>query len=154
MLLMMISTILQTFLVEDIINKTEETHYLLDTNLIPWLESRHTCKGYGGDLVTINNCEEYDRISTLMKPLDERHWIGLNSRRSKGHYVWVDGDESTFRSWKYGEPNAQNSFRCIYMYYENHLRKMYDAHCENNKLEPLCELKSKFSQFTFEKSVR
>ena len=147
---MAVSNIFQTFLVEDIINKTEAVHYLLDTNLMPWLESRHTCRGYGGDLVTINNCEEYDRISTLMKPLGDRHWIGLNNRHNEDQYVWADGDKSTFRSWKFGQPDDPLQ-RCVYMFDGGKMRKMEDGYCEDYKHEALCKLKSKFSQLIFEK---
>ena len=137
---------MKSFVSEDHLNKTESVHYIMTEESMTWHEARHTCRSYGGDLVTINNCNEVGRLSSFMKAMGVRYtWSGLNGLDEIGKYTWIDGDTSTFRNWYYGQPNSPISQKCIIIANANYCPSvitMADTQCQY-KYPALCELKSK-----------
>ena len=73
------------------------------SSAINWQDARDMCLAWGGDLATVTSLEE----NTMMfnsKPGVSRCWIGLNDIDVQYTFVWADGNESTYRQWKSGEP--------------------------------------------------
>lgn len=81
--------------------------YLFVDDARDWRDARNACRGWGGDLVVIDNDTENAWI-TFLRGNDDRRWIGLNDRDREGNYEWSSGASSGYRAWADGEPN--NSF--------------------------------------------
>src|SRR5262245_47734042 len=85
-------------------------YYLLSNST--WTDAQSAAIALGGNLVTINDRGEnswvWNRWGT-----DRNLWIGLHDPVSgdgsgpahTAHFRWVDGDTSTYRNWRPGEPN-------------------------------------------------
>ena len=80
-----------------------------------WEEAESQAKGLGGNLVTINNKDEYKWIQKnitdnnqmlvdagySVTPVDERHtsyFVGLNDKRAEGRYRWSSGENSDWNN--------------------------------------------------------
>ena len=86
-----------------------------------WTDAQSAAVGIGGNLTTINNLLEnnwvWDRWGT-----NRDLWIGLNDpvvgdgngAQHAANFLWADGDTSTYRNWRPGEPN--NSSGDYYTY--------------------------------------
>ncbi|CAB1351447.1 unnamed protein product, partial [Coregonus sp. 'balchen'] len=68
-----------------------------------WGEAQNYCRDHYRDLASVRNQAENHEIETLVG--DSEVWIGLFSDSWK----WSDGSDSSFRHWKVGEPNNNDS---------------------------------------------
>ncbi|XP_024229849.2 C-type mannose receptor 2-like [Oncorhynchus tshawytscha] len=68
-----------------------------------WGEAQNYCRNHYRDLASVRNQAENQEIETLVGDSDV--WIGLFSDSWK----WSDGSGSSFRHWKLGEPNNNDS---------------------------------------------
>ena len=71
-----------------------------------WTDARDACRGWGGDLVTIDSVHENAWIA-FMRNLGTSHWIGYNDRGGpfeEGDFRW-SGPGSDYENWAGGEPN-------------------------------------------------
>lgn len=89
------------------------------TDGISWTQAQLAAVSSGGYLATLTSSDENDFVFGLVKNLDWWEvqqvtnvfgpWIGLyqlpNSPEPGGGFVWVNGEQSDFRSWMAGEPN-------------------------------------------------
>jgi len=80
-----------------------------------WTDAQATCRGYGADLITLDDETENDWLTFLLGFTYDR-WIGLNDRDSEGNFVWSDGSTSAFRHWNGGEPNNFFGEDCAVIY--------------------------------------
>eukprot|EP00794_Sanderia_malayensis_P009501 gene9501-biopygen7842 len=76
-----------------------------------WPEARQYCLDLKGDLVSIRNSEENQRVVEFVKSTGLKWdvWIGMNDRRKEGTMEWSNGSPVTFTDWKTGEPNNWES---------------------------------------------
>ncbi|XP_043988842.1 CD209 antigen-like protein C [Gambusia affinis] len=66
--------------------------YFLSTSSGSWDKAREDCRNRGGDLVVINDDDEQDFLSTIIKKYT---WIGLTDIETEGSWKWVDGTPLT-----------------------------------------------------------
>ncbi|XP_042363002.1 macrophage mannose receptor 1-like [Plectropomus leopardus] len=72
-----------------------------------WLSAQSNCREKYTDLTSIRNQQEKEKI---MSVIDQSHWwIGL----SRDVWTWSDQSNSSFRVWRYREPNGRGSERCV-----------------------------------------
>ncbi|XP_053474891.1 CD209 antigen-like protein E [Ictalurus furcatus] len=77
--------------------------YYISIEKKSWTESRKDCRERGADLVIINNKEEQEFISKILR---RNSWIGLSDRDTEGKWKWVDGTPLNTGFWGKGEPNS------------------------------------------------
>ena len=86
----------------------EYSCYEFTTSGKSWTENRETCQGKGGDLVSMENGEEWefvnDVIQTMLIPRPHEWHIGL--RKVHGVWQWVNGSPLTLSKWQSGEPSG------------------------------------------------
>ena len=72
-----------------------------------WEEARKYCQNLGGDLASITDQSEHQRIldHIAKNGIDEPLWIGANDKKSEGSFEWSDGRRFSFSHWNSGEPN-------------------------------------------------
>uniref|UniRef100_A0A4W5NAV9 C-type lectin domain-containing protein n=1 Tax=Hucho hucho TaxID=62062 RepID=A0A4W5NAV9_9TELE len=68
-----------------------------------WGEAQNYCRNHYRDLASVRDQAENQEIETLVG--DSAVWIGLFSDSWK----WSDGRNSSFRYWKFGEPNNKDT---------------------------------------------
>jgi Ca2+-binding RTX toxin-like protein/methionine-rich copper-binding protein CopC len=83
------------------------TYQFTSNNLLSWEQAEAEAIAHGGHLVTINDAEENQWLSSAFGQLST--WIGLNDIQKEGDWVWADGSAITYTNWSYGEPNDQGS---------------------------------------------
>jgi hypothetical protein len=74
-----------------------------------WEGSRNYCLAHGGDLVVIDNSEENNYVSSLVRSVAGRGYIGLR-QNAAGAFQWVNGEKLTFAKWYPGEPSHIGMF--------------------------------------------
>jgi len=89
-----------------------------------WVDAEKFCEEQGGHLVCIGNQEEND---FLMKWLAEERLdyacIGFTDREEEGNWKWINGEETEYTNWQYGEPN--NGLHPSLYKYQNHAYMYY-----------------------------
>ena len=88
-------------------NYNGHTYQFTSNGLLTWDQAEAEAIVHGGHLVTINDAEENQWLSSAIGQLST--WIGLNDIQKEGEWVWVDGSAITYTNWSYGEPNDQGS---------------------------------------------
>ena len=77
-----------------------------------WEEAEANANSLGGHLVSINDAEENDWLSTITyrPPEDTQasYWIGLTDRSVEGSWEWVSGEEVEFQNWLSGAPTSND----------------------------------------------
>ena len=91
-----------------------------------WEEAEANAVKLGGHLVTINDAEENEFLATNPYFLGNHEFIfyaiGITDKYSEGTWSWIDGDQSTFRSWDQSngdgksEPNGNDQDGSDYGY--------------------------------------
>lgn len=79
--------------------------------IITWTNAAHNAKNFGGELVSINSREEFDKITA---DANEKQlvilWVG--ARRKDGQMwedvKWLDGTEMSFTKWLDKEPSYES----------------------------------------------
>ena len=81
-------------------------YYLCDLPQRTWDEARTKCKTLLGDLVIINDADEFKLVSEAAG-LQLRWLMGLTDSASEGQFVWVDNSplDPDLAAWAQGEPN-------------------------------------------------
>ncbi|CAH1779946.1 unnamed protein product [Owenia fusiformis] len=117
----------------------EDTCYSVMQTKSTWTDAQNDCKvTYGGDLATINNFETQAMITSLVGPMRQMVWIGMNDLNFKNFYEWVDQTPVLYTNWRPAEPNnhrGQNE-RCVVMGSNG---KWNDAMCDKRKYWYLCQ---------------
>eukprot|EP00794_Sanderia_malayensis_P009522 gene9522-biopygen7862 len=74
---------------------------------VDWPEARQYCLDLKGDLLSIRDWAENERVIEFVKStgIRGRMWIGMNDRRQEGTMEWSNGSPVTFTNWNTGEPN-------------------------------------------------
>lgn len=77
-----------------------------------WTNSRDYCNSKGGHLVTINDAEENDALTSRF---GGDFWIGYNDRDVEGEFEWINGS-SSYKNWSANEPNDSGGEDCTEVY--------------------------------------
>ena len=81
-----------------------------------WASARQECLAWGGDLATFTSLEEYNlMLSTITAA--SFCFVGLNDLDSEGTWVWVDGNNSTYRNWHPDQPDDLNNEDCSWTWF-------------------------------------
>ena len=79
------------------------TYQVTSNNLLSWEQAEAEAIAHGGHLVTINDAEENQWLSSTF--WQQSTWIGLNDIQKEGEWVWADGSAVTYTNWSSGEPS-------------------------------------------------
>ena len=79
-----------------------------------WSDAQAIAKTAGGDLITINNQEEFQWV--MGKFSQTQFWIGLHDSGQEGVWQWVNGEAVTYTNWLPGQPdNTGNNEDFVHM---------------------------------------
>ncbi|XP_037263129.1 C-type lectin domain family 4 member G-like [Falco rusticolus] len=79
-----------------------------------WAQAQGLCREQGAQLAVIGDPQEQSFLAGISPPHDS--WIGLHDRSSEGSFQWVDGSPSTYRNWRWGQPDeAGGGEDCVAM---------------------------------------
>ena len=106
-----------------------------------WENARKHCVSLGGDLTSISDQGENNKIVALIdrSGIDELLWIGANDRRKEGTFEWTDGKAFAFSNWISGEPNNSGNEDCAHFHKKYLKRQWNDRPCSSN-LGFICKL--------------
>ncbi|XP_073715850.1 C-type mannose receptor 2-like [Misgurnus anguillicaudatus] len=100
--------------------------YIYNITKTSWRDAQRFCRDHHTDLTSVRDKTENEQIQTIINNNDDDNknnintndnnnnnnnnkvWIGLFS----DSWEWSDKSDSTFRYWKSGEPNGNNSEPC------------------------------------------
>ncbi|XP_033107417.1 macrophage mannose receptor 1-like isoform X2 [Anneissia japonica] len=80
-------------------------HGSIESDRFGWRDARDKCRNVGGDLVTIHDQRVNAFLTTKLKGLDYRMWIGLSDLTTNKQFRWTDGTTVDYTNWAGGEPN-------------------------------------------------
>eukprot|EP00794_Sanderia_malayensis_P009503 gene9503-biopygen7843 len=108
-----------------------------------WPEARQYCLDLKGDLASIRDWAEYERITEFIKStgIRESIWIGMNDRRQEGTMEWSNGNPVTFTNWYTGEPNnAGINEDCVALLSYTDGFQWYDDPCNIKIMAFICKI--------------
>lgn len=84
-------------------SKVPEWEYEAFDSMLRYPQAREACQEWGGDLASITNQEEQDKIELV---LGTQKWylIGANDLESEGDFTWSDGKAFEYSNWSRGQP--------------------------------------------------
>ena len=86
-----------------------------------WEAASQFCQNKGGHLAVICSQEENDFLFQQMKSLGYNNALfGFSDKEVEGTWKWVNGTQSSYTNWHYGEPNHQGSYEHYAMFYEKY----------------------------------
>ena len=86
-----------------------------------WEVASQFCQNKGGHLAVICSQEENDFLFQQMKSLGYNNALfGFSDKEVEGTWKWVNGTQSSYTNWHYGEPNHQGSYEHYAMFYEKY----------------------------------
>ena len=86
-----------------------------------WEVASQFCQSKGGHLAVICSQEENDFLFQQMKSLGYNNALfGFSDKEVEGTWKWVNGTQSSYTNWHYGEPNHQASYEHYAMFYEKY----------------------------------
>ncbi|XP_066500777.1 asialoglycoprotein receptor-like 1 isoform X2 [Hoplias malabaricus] len=86
----------------------KEKCYFVSVQMKDWESAENDCIRKNGHLLVVNNREEEDYISQLIRHDHNSHfWMGLVERETEGEWTWVDGTNfgKTEHFWDEGQPD-------------------------------------------------
>ncbi|XP_047740205.1 C-type lectin domain family 4 member M-like [Hyalella azteca] len=94
-----------------------------------WHDARTQCGLVGGDLIILDDCEQYQKVSLYLAEQGyQDYWIGGSDRAVEGQWRWVDGSpmamglpywgNAYYGELKPNEPGVENCLElsCVWMY--------------------------------------
>ncbi|XP_041376763.1 macrophage mannose receptor 1-like [Gigantopelta aegis] len=72
-----------------------------------WHQSRDLCNQSGSRLIVLDTEEKHTAVREYIDSnFDEsRYWIGMTDEINEGVFVWENGNNVSFSTWKLGNPN-------------------------------------------------
>ena len=83
-----------------------DRQYLV-SNKLSWEDAQAQAKSLGGHLVAIDDAAEQQWLIQTFGQ-QERFWIGLSDRDEEGNFKWANGQTTSYRNWKPGQPSNYN----------------------------------------------
>ncbi|XP_033624558.1 macrophage mannose receptor 1-like [Asterias rubens] len=92
-----------------------------ETDRKTWEDAREACEATSGyRMAVLHSAPLQAFLTTKLKGLDYRMWIGLSDLTINSQFVWIDGTAVDFTNWGPGEPNeAGDGEDCVEMYYDS-----------------------------------
>ena len=85
----------------------DTSKYSVVKSNVSWNTAANNCMANGGNLVTINNKDEFAGLCALAdKHGLEAVWVG--GFRKSGNIVWLNGETSDYIPWANGEPSYRD----------------------------------------------
>ncbi|KAG1931564.1 hypothetical protein F2P79_021720 [Pimephales promelas] len=106
-------------------------HIFID-NAVSWSDAQNFCRENYADLSTIGSTEELTRFRNDAQDqgqLNRESWVGLSKPSANGEWVWSDGSKETFKKWKSGQPNDEDTDFCIKI----SAGELMDYRCDENR---------------------
>ena len=98
-----------------------------------WSTARRHCLSMKGDLVSIRNREEQEKVKKAVHNYRyNTFWIGANDIKKEGRFEWSDGNPLSFTFWWAGEPNNKGSRGqedCVHLKLPRYRRTWNDLNC-------------------------
>jgi hypothetical protein len=70
-----------------------------------------------GHLATVTSAAENAEIARIVTNHGGSTWLGAErSAEDYSKFVWITGEEMTYKNWDSGEPNNLNGEQCVHMY--------------------------------------
>lgn len=86
---------------------------------ITWQQAERRCEWKGGHLAVIESSTENFLLYSAMKAKGyENAYFGFSDESSEGNWKWVNGAQSSYINWHFGEPNNQNGDEDYAMFYQ------------------------------------
>lgn len=123
-----------------------------------WPENRKTCQDKGGDLVAMEEEEEWQFVNTeiqkrtIPKPME--YHIGL--LKEEGVWKWVNGQPLTIDKWQkiepdYRQPSGDGDVAVMSKDYPEFTQGLFNDLAKHNKRPFICEIpKGKRSESNYE----
>jgi len=92
----------------DEIRKAEtEYEYKYVTGQLTWPDAREACQEWRGDLASIEDTAEYEKIKQVVTNKDN-FWLGANDIKNEGRWEWSDGSKGNYirELWAWTSPQA------------------------------------------------
>eukprot|EP00094_Tigriopus_californicus_P000452 TCALIF_00439-PB protein Name:"Similar to MRC1 Macrophage mannose receptor 1 (Homo sapiens)" AED:0.06 eAED:0.07 QI:7/0.88/0.83/1/0.74/0.69/36/84/3089 len=111
-------------------------NFLQDSELgVPFSEALFQCQKQGGDLLSIGDAEENERIQKFVQDLKRDIWIGLVDV-GDGDWKWSDNSAFVYTNWAPDEPNDVSE-ECAMMFHDN--GQWNDFNCNTYELGYVCK---------------
>lgn len=107
--------------------------YKIIHHKMKWENAQNECLAKGLDLASILNEYEQSFLWLQVLKYEEPVWVGLNSNKTAGQYVWTDKWKLQFTKWGNDQPDKNNA--CVYMDVDG---SWMTASCENEYMS-LCK---------------
>ena len=110
-----------------------------------WNENRDTCRGFGGDLVSMETEEEWQYINSQIQQLNitgQAEWhIGL-MKDDQGVWNWVNGSPLTISKWQTtdGQPSGDGDVVVMAKNYPPGTRGHFNDLTNRSRRAFICEL--------------
>ncbi len=81
--------------------------YAVSDDKRSWKEAKEVCENLGGHLAVTDDKAENDYICALINSQGKGYYtaIGYTDEVNEGRWQWVNGSDSRFTNWNWGEPN-------------------------------------------------
>ena len=107
-----------------------------------WSENRDTCKGKGGDLVSIETEEEWQFINAEIQKLticEPNEWhIGLKKVGVRD-WQWVNGRPLMINKWQRRQPDGDGDFTVMSKDYPSESQGLFNDLANYHKRAYICE---------------
>lgn len=81
-------------------------YYKVFEESMVWTEAKAYCENLGGYLATITSLEEQNFIVDIAKNTTKTQlWLGGTDEHNEGDWVWITGEEFTYKNWHPGNPD-------------------------------------------------
>lgn len=124
------------------IDKEAQYEYKYTVGTETWPDARAKCMEWGGDLASVHDMDEYDKIKKIVTNSDN-FWLGANDLKSEGRWMWSDGGKGTFirELWGMDQPSGGNTYNCAY----TDLSRLYlmNTGCEDSNYSYVCKRRAR-----------
>ena len=91
-------------------NKQSGSTYKVFDTQISWYNAKYFCEVNGGNLLTINDKNENEFVSSLLKDgKSNAYWIGSHNITADGKYCWVTGEKFDYANWNAKNPTSKDA---------------------------------------------
>ncbi|XP_063814825.1 collectin-43-like isoform X2 [Pseudophryne corroboree] len=90
-----------------------------------------TCRGAQGTLPTPLNRFENDALQQLAKARGKLFFLGINDESVEGSFVYLNGNQISYKNWYQKEPNGGRGENCVQIYEQG---QWIDIHCNHRNL--------------------
>uniref|UniRef100_W5L4U0 Mannose receptor, C type 1b n=1 Tax=Astyanax mexicanus TaxID=7994 RepID=W5L4U0_ASTMX len=93
--------------------KLGNSSYMLVQTNMTWKEAQSHCQSVGANLASIRDVFAQYHIELQADKLKQPIWVGLNSMKIHGYYLWIDNWHLSMERWAPNEPKSDHP--CVYV---------------------------------------